>query len=206
MGMRTRGAMPLAPTTSHVDDATRRKIRKREFVEFKKLVPTPGGEEQSSVRKLALVDGMFQEVEQRSFMPFMDWISAFMVFMSIHVEFHSYDIQGLIRHFEIVKRIYSNGDNALAYDRQFRSLMARNKDIRFGEYIGELLEVVKLGRQFEARRDGYRQGPRGGATGSGLCYRFNSQGGCRFGARCRFLHRCGKCQSANHPLQHCSNK
>ena len=196
------GCMPVTPRTSHVSDKARRKIRKGEFVDFNVLLQPIKGEKPK--KRLALVDGVFEELEDQSNLFFYKWMDAFVVFMSIRLESHPAEAQGLLRHLQIVKRLHGNGKDGVEYDEQFRIMKGRHRDIRWGEYLNEIADEVK------EMSSGSKEKPKAPYDSGGkpppLCGSFNSQRGCRYGLRCKFPHRCRKCLGGNHPDFLCRRK
>ena len=197
---RSFGCMPAHPRNEHVDDKLRKKIREGELIDFKLMVPRARGDKPR--KRFSLVDGFFEEVEDndKNLESFYSWIDAFIVFMSIHLEFYPSDVQGLLRHFEIVKGFHMAGKDGIEYDFQFRRLKSRNADVVWGEYIAELagdLRETKTSKK-KANQPGRKSGR--------YCLRFNSAAGCKFGNTCRFTHKCKKCFSPDHPEYRCSKK
>ena len=98
------GSMPAHPRTEHVPDTLRKKIREGEYVDLKLLLPHPRGEKPT--KKFAINDGVFEEVEDNTNLVFYPWLDAFIIFMSIYLEFYPAEVQGLLRHLEIVKSFH----------------------------------------------------------------------------------------------------
>lgn len=214
---RPMGSMPIIPRTEHVDGKLRKKIRQGEFVDFKLLIPHPRGLQPR--KKFAINDGLFEELEDDSNLMLYQWIDAFVVYMSVTMEFFPTEAQGMLRHIQIVKKMHAAGKDAVEYDYQFRRLKSANADICWGEYLAELAFEITEARQpkkhtgtpsgssFHASGR-YNSGRtnRQAAKGFRLCYLFNSQGGCKWGGSCRFPHICRKCSSADHPDFRCARK
>lgn len=200
---RPMGAMPCVPRTEHVDDALRRKIRKGEFVDFKYLIPHPRGEKPR--KRFAMADGFFEEVEDMSNLALYNWIDAYVVFMSVTLEFHPSVVQGMLRHFQVVKRMCAGGKDGIEYDFQFRRLKCQIKSIRWGEYLPELAGEVKESTR-SAKKSKSGVGPYARRAKRSQCHGFNSPEGCRFGVKCIFRHQCSKCYSPDHSFSRCSKK
>jgi hypothetical protein len=196
------GTVPPRPRVEHVEDKIRKKIRKGEFVDFKLLTPRPRGEKRH--KKFALTDGFLEEVEDTTNPTFYKWLDAFVVFMSIHIEYHPRDAQGLLRHLQIVKRMYTLGKAAVEYDYQFRRLKSVNQDVVWGENITEL--ALEIGDTRPAPRKPVEKSKYSALERRKLCRTFNSTKGCTFGAKCRYMHRCYKCRSQDHPGSRCNKK
>ena len=193
------GCVPAHPRNEHVDDRLRKKIREGEFIDFKLMLPRARDDK---VRKrFSLVDGLFEEVEDsKNLESFYSWIDAFIIFMSIHLEFYPSDVQGMLRHFEIVKGFHTAGKDGIEYDFQFRRLKSRNADVVWGEYIAELAGGLRETKSIKKKAE------QPGRKSERYCLRFNSAAGCKFGNTCRFTHKCKKCFSADHPEYRCSKK
>jgi hypothetical protein len=210
--LRMAGSMPVVPRTSHVDEGARRKIRKGEFVDFKSLIPRARVDRPR--RRLELVDGVLEEFEDTSNLQFYKWIDAFVVFMSVRLEFFPTESQGLLRHLQIVKKMHGNGKDGVEYDYQFRRMQSQHRDIRWGEYLSELaVEVSQAGQSGGAEKERPRPpipsrplplADRGRSVMH--CFKFNDQVGCGYGSRCRFAHKCKKCASSDHPAFRCNKK
>ena len=199
---RSFGSMPAHPRTEHVSDKLRQKIREGEFVDIKQMIPRPRGEKPN--KKFALNDGMFEEVEDNSNLAFYPWLDAWIVFMSIHLEFYPADAQGMLRHLEIVKGFHSAGKDGVEYDYQFRRCKSRNADMVWGEFIAELASDIQesKGNQQKKADSAQKKKP----IRPPICHKFNNAEGCKFGASCKYAHKCKKCFSMDHPDYRCSRK
>lgn len=196
------GCVPAHPRNEHVTEKLRRKIRQGEFIDLKMMLPRRRDE--IPHKKFSIVDGVFEEIEDNATLNFYSWIDAFITFMSVHLEFYPLDIQGMLRHFEIVKGFHAAGSDGVEYDYLFRRLKSRNADIVWGEYIAELARGVKPLRAVPLKKpDPPRNKPQ---WKTGPCHNFNSASGCNFGSKCRYLHKCKKCASSDHPQFRCSKK
>lgn len=197
------GCVPAHPRNEHVDDKLRAKIRDGEYVDFKLMLPRSRDEKPK--KRFSIIDGLFEEVEDNTNMVFYSWIDAYIVFMSIHLEFYPTDVQGMLRHFEIVKGFHVSGKDGIEYDYQFRRLKSRNSDIVWGEYMAELagsLKEYKQEKKVEKKADQPTRKP--GRVY--YCNKFNQATGCKFGNGCKFVHKCRKCYSPDHPEYRCSKK
>lgn len=200
--VRPMGAMPCVPRTEHVDDTLRRKIRRGEFVDFKSLIPHPRGEKPR--KRFSIADGLLEEVEDTTNLILYNWIDAFVVFMSVTLEFFPSYAQGMLRHFQVVKRMHAAGKDGVDYDFQFRRLKCQIKSIQWGEYLPELAGEVREAKTVKKTRGGAPSHL--GKDKQQPCFKFNSSSGCRFGLNCRFKHLCTKCSSSDHPSYRCSRK
>lgn len=195
------GAMPLVPRTAHVDSRMRKKIRKGEFVNFRSLLDKRWRPRR--VRNKREGDH-FEEADEDN-LPILQWIDAYIVYMSVYLEFFPGKTQGMLRHMQIVKRMCSTRKDGVEYDTQFRRLKAQHSYIEWGEFLPEL--ASEIDQPWTSPR--YRQGRWSGRSrrpfvrNKRVCYRFNSKEGCRV-EHCSYSHKCGKCMSADHPSYRCS--
>lgn len=195
------GSMPLVPRTEAVDEHNlRQKIRQGKFVDFKLLVPSPEG--RSLAKKFTLRDGHFQEVEDVSKLHFYDWLKAYVVYMSVFLEFFPKAAQGMLRHMQVVQDMHGAGKDAVGYDRQFRRLKAQNPDVAWGEYMTELANGLRDVPPRKPASATLRAGAKFRPF-SKVCYRFNSPAGCEL-STCSFPHKCRRCASMDHPMHRCS--
>ena len=84
-GMRLPGAMPLVPRRNHIDEATRKKIKKGQYVNLRLLL----GLRKRSIRNIqigAVAIGTLEEMEEDN-LPILKWVDAFIVFISVHIRY-----------------------------------------------------------------------------------------------------------------------
>ena len=212
---RALGSMPLVPRTEMVDEKIRAKVRDGKFVEFKQLLPHPSG--QKPKKRFALSEGYFEEVEDEAKISFYQWLDAYIILMSVSLEFNPSQAQGMLRHLQIVKQMHSAGKNAVEYDYKFRRLRSNHFGVQWGEYLAELANEIPSIKSQESKAsyrkpDSRPQGrPRNGfpafsTTRVGLCFKFNAPSGCARGKTCRYLHKCLQCYSFDHPQYRCSRQ
>lgn len=123
--------MPLVSRTEHVDKL--HQITNGKFINFEMLIPHFKG--QQLKKRLSLEDGFFQEMEDESSLQFYKWADAYIVFMSITLEFYPKEAQGMLRHTQIIKRTHAAEKDAVEYDTLFRRLKRTNLDVLWGEYL-----------------------------------------------------------------------
>ena len=176
--LRLPGAMPLEPRTDHIDEATRKKIKKGQYINLRLLV----GLKKKINRSISLgqAPSTSEEVEDSN-LPIMQWVDAFIVFISVHIRTRPNDIQGMLRHLQIVKKMCAQGKNGVEYDTQFRRLRAQQPDIQWGEYLPELAADVEMESQkayrprktfgYYKNQNKFHRLPSQRCTG--VCYRFN---------------------------------
>lgn len=161
--------------------------------------------------------GSFKEMDGDNSLTFSQWQDAFFIFSSIRLESHPGEAQGLLRHLQVTKNLYSQGKDAVAYDRQFRLLKANHPDVCWGEFLAELVANISppdrqrfMGdrqRFIADRQRGFRPNTRQfpkppfGPT-STPCRYFNLEKGCN-NPTCKFRHMCAVCRSPDHPRHRC---
>ena len=197
------GSMPLVPQTTRVDDRQREKIRKGMYVDFRTLMPHPKGKVPPT--RFTINNGLFEEVADSEDLNIYSWIDAFVIYMSVRLEFFPAEAQGLLRHLQIVKKMHSDGREALDYDEQFRRLKAQHKDIRWGEYLVELASDSVKRSPFKKIND-KRTRSYGLSIPKRPCGFFNSPRGCLKGLQCRFPYVCKRCSSKDHPEFRCTKR
>ena len=84
------GSMPLVPQTTRVDDKQREKIRKNMYVDFRTLVPHPKGKVPPT--RFTINNGLFEEVANSEGLNIYSWIDAFVICMSVRLEFYVLNI------------------------------------------------------------------------------------------------------------------
>ena len=188
--LRLPGAMPLVPRTDHIDEATRKKIRKGQYVNLRPLIGwrrkgrnVSGQAVYNPLGQAPYIPGEMEEGN----LPISQWVDAFIVFMSVHIRFHPNHIQGMLRHMQIVKKMCTQGKNGVEYDTQFRRLRAQHLEIQWGEYLPELAADVEGDAQQLCRprkNFGYYKTHQGlhrlpAQRSARVCYRFNLPESCK---------------------------
>lgn len=214
--------MPIVPRTGHVSEGDRKKIRDGKFVDFASLCQPTKDTRQPKRFTVNLESGMFEQAEEQGRLTSARWMDAFLVFMSIRVDFAPGETQGLLRHCQIVKNLWTRGKDGNRYDDQFRRLKEQHADIQWGEYMAELIdELPPIMRHppvtrppSMTRTNAYRGGPSQVpgtyrrpfqlTAAAETCFSFNSPGGCsKTQQMCRFRHRCRKCLAVGHAINKC---
>lgn len=204
---RASGTMPHVPRTGHVSDKDKKKIREGLFVEFSGLYPPGVSCKTAKKYSVNLKLGIFEEVEEVEHLPLYKWYDAFLIFMSIRLEYAPLEAQGLLRHCQIVKNLINNKKDGMFYDCQFRRLKAQHPDIAWGEYMTELVdEVPLLNANYSAQRKGanpYQASQMMRQPNEVQACRFyNAPGGCRQPG-CKYAHRCKRCNKFGHSQVAC---
>ena len=98
-------------------------------------------------------------------------------------------------------------ENVVAYDFQFRHLMAKNPRRSWNCTCTEMWNLTLLAPL--SGRTAIHGSTAGGSfctkRKEGYCWRFN-KGSCKFGDNCRFKHRCSYCNSSSHGASKCYRK
>lgn len=195
------GAMPLVPRTAHIDNRLRKKIRKGEYINFRQLLDKKKlPKKNSSTRD----DGRYEEQSNEDNLPILLWIDAYIVFMSVNLDYFPTQAQGMLRHMQIVKRMCSMRKDGVEYDTQFRRLKDQHSYIKWGEFLPELAAEIEqtwtprynIGKWSGRARKPFMKSRQ-------VCFKFNSKEGCRW-ENCGYLHKCEKCMSVDHPAHRCS--
>ena len=105
-------------------------------MEFKQLLPHPSG--QRPKKRFALSEGYFEKVEEETKISFYQWLDAYIIFMSVSLEFNPSQAQGMLRHLQIVKQMHSAGKNSVEYDYKFRRPCSNHFGVQWGEHLAEL--------------------------------------------------------------------
>lgn len=193
--------MPTMPRLGVVTDAEKEKIRKGEFVDFKKLIATKSRPQ--STKFTISEDGIFEKIEDTSNLTFHNWLDAFIIFMSIRMEFYPTESQGLLRHLQIIKNLWGNNKNGIEYDTQFRRTKAHHPDIEWGEYLHELIVELPPKESFQEKAKPPSFRPR--KFPERWCFKFNSLAGCP-NSKCKYSHKCSKCFQYTHPAHKCKSR
>ena len=195
------GSIPTEPNTSHVPPKTKKKILKGEYFDLSKLLPTLLDYEESEKVK----------TDQVKALTFYDWICCFHTFMSIRLEFAPQELQGMLRHCEIVQDLHSQGKDGILYDARFRRKKEQYPFIGWGEYMADVVDGLPRRKFTMPTRPQLRPvsqlAPRplpGSAPNPNPtpCLKYNSANGCTF-RWCRYAHKCRKCGRLGHPAFKC---
>ena len=225
------GSMPITPRTSHVSTRDRQKIQLGKFVEFSALRPAKVSCKAVKKYTLNLEKGQFEHVEEEEHLSLYNWYDAFIVFMSIRLEYAPEEAQGLLRHWQVVRGLQNRKKDGVYYDCQFRRLKEQHPDIVWGEYLAELVAEVPFLSGSNIKHGSYRNFNQH-ASGSGnefrpfsrtppvntndqkfkrafqpgrpprFCFFFNLPRGC-VNKNCAIPHKCRRCFKFGHSVQKC---
>ena len=130
------------PATSHVNSSTREKIVSGEYFRIEKLLPT------------LLDEADMEDAKDRKDkkLSFYNWIRCYRVFKSIRLEIFPNELQGMLRHEEIVQDLISRGKDGILYDAHFRRRKEQHPHIEFGEYLADIVEGLPMIQRVTPRR------------------------------------------------------
>ena len=206
------GSIPTEPSTSHVPKKTKEKIIKGEYFDMSKLLPSLLDYEEDPKEKSSEVKPLF----------FYDWVRCFHTFMSIRLEYAPQELQGMLRHCEIVQDLHGQGRDGILYDARFRRKKEQYPFISWGEYLADIVDGIPRRKstskpqslqwsmapqpphlQWSTRPPSQPlQWP---APRPMVCFKYNSTAGCNI-RTCKFTHKCRKCGRAGHPAFKCYAK
>jgi hypothetical protein len=173
-----------------VSKKLQKKIKKGEYFSIAKLLP-PLDDDYDS-------DGPARKAPKRP-LNYFNWTRCFRVLMSIRLQHQPSDLQGMLRHGEIVQDLSVQPTTGVQYDAQVRRMMHQHPHIRWGTYMGEI--VNKIDRNSQSRRT-RREKPADSTRSVMPCRLYNTPLGCKF-SPCKFTHKCSGCSIFGHPIQNC---
>jgi len=206
------GVIPAVPSTSHVPPKTKKKIIKGEYVDISKLLPTLFEYEEAEVEK----SGKSKNLS------FYEWVRCFRTFMSIRLSHAPQELQGMLRHGEIVQDLHEQERDGILYDARFRRKKEQHPFIRWGEYLADVVDSLPKRKRFGGPSSAFtpprswhpQPRPQYGppmstpaslprsAAAANVCIRFNTPQGCSL-RQCRYIHRCARCGRPSHPSIKC---
>ena len=212
------GIIPPVPRTSHVSQRTMQKIKQGEYFSIKKLLPCLDDDDE---RDEQMTYQEWRKYEERprqreksdKQLNFFEWTRCFHTFMSLRLQTAPTELQGMLRHAEVVQDLASQGKNAIDYDAKFRRVKEQHPHIKWGQYLPDVVDGLQ---PLRFARPTYNRGanfvsyqPRTANFASyrprqqiGICRNFNSRAGCSF-ANCKFSHKCQSCLRPSHSVTTC---
>lgn len=224
---RTIGKIPNVPITSHVSDKVKKKIASGKYFNFKQLLPTLDDNlDDNADKKMTRQQWIDMEEKNRygdrrgnKELTIMEWLRCYHTFMSLRLQTAPTEIQGLLRHAEIVQDLHQMGKDAVKYDALFRRTKDQHPFIGWGEYMAEIVIKLPMRPRF-GQLPNYRPSGQGfsrpASFGSGFptqrpgfnrygfrpCTRFNSAAGCHI-PNCTYQHKCLNCGKVGHSALRC---
>ena len=209
---------------SHVDQLTQEKIKKGEYVDFSKLLPKDRVlVEEDSRMELVIRNGQTfwtPVSEAIAINSFSKWEQAFRIFANIYTSEYLQRSSELIQYNHIIHSIAGTytWENVYVYDREFRLHISRHPE-RSWSVILQQAWSMKLrdriicndnvsnnnGHSHFHQAANSQVSPGSMGTKSKInepCCRFN-RGKCKFGASCRYEHRCSYCHKFGHTVINC---
>ena len=201
---------------------TKTKIAEGKYFLMKKLLPSLDDDAEMEDDKTMTYEQWSKLEERKSLgdrrrskeLSFFEWVRCYHIFMSLRLQTAPAEVQGMLRHMEVVQDLYSQGKDAIAYDAKYRRIKDQHPSVPWGEYLAEVVNgLPQISRMGNGSRQPFRFRPQfnrpiqgGGfsrpARDQRPCTRFNSQMGCHM-PNCFYSHKCGKCGIFGHPIHRC---
>ena len=186
------GSIPTEPSTSHVDGKTKKKILKGEYFDISKLLPSLFDYEEQKEKNI-----------QSRPLSFYQWVRCFHTYMSIRLGYAPQELQGMLRHCEIVQDLYGQGKDGMLYDARFRRKKEQYPFISWGEYLADIVDGLPRRRPSQPFKPlPFPQATQRPAPTPYRCFKYNSTEGCHIRG-CKFSHTCRKCGREGHPAFKC---
>ena len=202
-------SVPCEPSVSHVSEKVVSKIKRGELVDMAKLLRKDKPHDSEQLLSLSS-DGLIQLAEKSvPITSFYKWMDAFLVFMSIRGRYFPHEFQGMLRHVELVKQVFSDNNDGSLYDYKFRAAKADFPQLPWGRFMPELVRGVS---KYSASKSSAKTNSANNAhksqtakfSNSNYCNYFN-YGKCSRTV-CSFGHKCLICHKPDHGLSQCPNK
>ena len=215
--------------TCHIDQLTKMKIEKGEFIDLEKLLPKQRGHISfgDDNQRLTLVqkDGQAYFVpsgSQHKINGIRRWEQAFRIYATIYSQANPSRAAEIWQYVHIINVAASAyvWDNVAYYDATFRHLMAQNPARNWSKIYNNMWNLAM--REPIMRQNTFAQGggsnfrQNGGFSGGNnsgkrkpkYCWGFNRASGCKDGeGKCKFIHRCSYCDTGtDHNKTNCPTK
>ena len=204
----------------HVDNAVDQKVRKKEFVEFDKLIPKRGGycgEKTEGRMEVQMRDGRTfltpaEERDQGKIYSIKQWDEAFRVFQSIFCDEFPERAAELVQYSHTIHNANTayTWENVLNYDYLFRKMMAKKPDRGWARINPQMWTMCMVNPKGLVQNNPMNKNPgfkKQGNWKDNTCWRFNKQqNGCNRGNGCRFEHRCNFCGTLGHGYYNCQKR
>ena len=214
---------------SHVDEATRTKIVKNEYVDFAKLIPRDRVLQEEDGRMIwmqkagetLLMPASERDKDATGINSFFKWEQAFRVFSDIYLEQYPHKIGELLQYCHEIQStsLHYAWENVYRYDREFRIHISKNPGRSWSVTLQKAWNMFMKDRtrsggngsnnNVSQRQNGYMGSGNGNGNNSGpstprkkVCFGFNLSK-CTYGTRCKFDHRCMVCKKYGHGSQVC---
>ena len=196
---------------NYVDEITRNKIARGEYVDFAKLMPKDKlTSEDDNHMEMVNKGGMsywvpMSDRDNINISSYSKWEQAFRVFSNIYNQAFPNRSGELIQYHHTIFTASQTfaWDNVYRYDREFRIHMSRHHTRKWSVILQQawsmFLKDKISSNNFER---GVGQSGQGNGPRCKLCFDFN-RGNCTFGKKCKFDHRCSFCNKFGHGSFNC---
>ena len=201
---------------SHVDEITRERIVKGEYVEFSKLLPTDRILQQEDNRYVPIMEKgetywlpaseVNRKNELNDIISYFKWEQAFRVFSDIYLDKHPSRASELIQYGFVIHNasMTYTWSNVYRYDKEFRLHMSRNPERNWGVTLQQAWNMYVKDR-IVIRGESSNKSPQNlleAKKQKKICFGYNS-GRCQYGNKCKFEHKCGMCGKYGHGTHNC---
>ena len=203
----------------HVDENMKGKIIRGEYVDFSKLIPRDKIlVEEDNRMELVVKDGKAfwasPTNEVVTINNFNKWEQAFRIYANIYTSEYPNKSTELIQYNHVIHTISLAyvWDNVYAYDKEFRLHMSKHPARNWSVILQQAWSMKLRDRLYKAA-DYQQNGGTTSKSGSGSfnhnhrkggepCRHYN-RGRCKFGATCKYKHRCSYCNKYGHGFINC---
>ena len=200
---------------AHLDDNIQSKIIKGEYVDFGKLIPKDRimSEEEDRLELVVRNGRTFwtQVSESITISNFSRWEQAFRVFSNVYTRAHPHRATELIQYNHVIHSISLTyiWENVYSYDKEFRLHLSKHPERNWSVILQQAWSMKlrdrlpKEGLKFSSMPNNTGvNNNEGRSPRSDGCRLFN-KGYCKFGASCKFEHKCSYCGKTGHAIIHC---
>ncbi|XP_048247030.1 uncharacterized protein LOC125377488 [Haliotis rufescens] len=191
-----------------VGDKLKAKIWQNEFIEISSLLSGDTHDQNLTIN----VNGQSVNVSDSSkkmFLSIDKWVSAFHIFMSVHIQKYPEDVQVMLKYVSTIRELAQKGGNWYAYDTKFRKLRSENNldwgtvhwELWFSAITSNLQNFRPSNqKQFKAKTSGSAKS----AIPNGFCFSFHLGRECN-AKPCRYSHYCSQC-GGDHGYSKCGQR
>ena len=199
------------------------KIEKGEFIELDRLLPRDGHKKFSEDGRLELMqhpDGSTYFVaaadRDRRINSVRRWEQAFRVYAAIYSRANPHRAAELWQYVYVINlaAVSYTWDNVSSYDYTFRQLMAQYLQRSWALIYNQMWNLAmrdpigttnRSGNMFMSNRNNGNSADRRQNSRDDYCWHFNKNR-CKYGARCRYEHKCYYCDGSGHGTFNCQRK
>ena len=207
---------------SHIDQATREKIEQGEYVDFGKLLPKDCilAEEDERLELVFKQGKTYWSPVSESITinGYNRWEQAFRIYSDIFTRHNPQRASELLQYHHIIHHISSTyvWENVYAYDKEFHLHISKHPERSWAVILqqawsmrlkdrlgGAAIASVNNGLiNYSAKASNSHGQDSSKEKSNDYCRRYN-KGYCKFGASCRFEHRCSYCNKFGHTILQC---